>query len=225
MSALTESTTASRYDDDGYRRELSEAERAFQRVYGPWEAYDPEQARVLFEPLGVPWWVAGGWAIEAFTGVNREHEDIDVSMFRRDLGVLRAAVAGRFHVWAAGDGRLSPLVDVDAVMPDDADQVWLRAHALAPWRVDVVLNPDDGGRWVSRRDPSYVVDLDAVTWVRAGIRYLRPEVALAFKAKLQRPKDEADLDATLPLLDVVARDWLSDFLQRIHPRHAWLERV
>lgn len=213
------------YDDDGYRRDLSDEERAFQRVYGPWEAMDPAQAREVFEPLGVPWWVAGGWAIEAFTGVQREHEDIDVSMFRRDLDVLRAGVAGRYHVWAAGVGRLSPLDGADAVMPVDADQVWLRAHALAPWRVDVVLNPDDEGRWVSRRDPSYVVDLDAVTWERDGIRYLIPEMALAFKAKLVRPKDEADFAAALPLLDVAARHWLGDFLERIHPGHAWLKRL
>lgn len=213
------------YDAEGYRSALSEEERCFQRVYGPWEAWTPEQAREVFEPLSVPWWVAGGWAIEAFTGVARHHEDIDVSMFRRDLDVLRAGVAGRYHVWAAGEGRLSPLVDPAAVMPGEADQVWLRAHALAPWRVDIVLNPDTDGRWVSRRDASYVVDLDDVTWQRGGIRYLRAEVALAFKAKLARPKDEADLAVTLPLLDATARAWLTDFLRRIHPGHAWLERL
>ena len=208
VSVTGPAATPTPYDDEGYRRDLSDDERAFQRLYGPWEAFDPEQARTLFEPLGVPWWVAGGWAIEAFTGIAREHEDIDVSMFRRDLGVLRSAVAGRFHVWAAGSGQLFPIVDTDAVMPRSADGVWLRAHALAPWRVDVVLNPDDDGRWVSRRDPTYVVDLDVVTWELDGMRYLRPEVVIAFKAKLMRPKDEADLAATLPLLDAGARAWL-----------------
>jgi hypothetical protein len=33
--------------------------------------------------LDVPWWVAGGWAVEAFTGVARSHEDIDLSVLRR----------------------------------------------------------------------------------------------------------------------------------------------
>lgn len=225
MSRPPSEPTASPYDDDGYQRGLTESQRAFQRVYGPWEAFDPEQARDLFEPVGVPWWVAGGWAIEAFTGVERQHEDIDVSMFRKDLDVLRAAVVDRFHVWAVGDGQLFPLVDADASIPISADQVWLREHALAPWRVDVVLNPDDHGRWVSRRDASYVVDLVDVTWERDGIRYLLPEVVLAFKAKSTRPKDEADLTATLPLLDAAARDWLQSFLERIHPGHAWLERL
>ncbi len=212
-------------DDEGYRADLDDGARAFQRLYGPWDAFDPREARELFDPLGIPWWVAGGWAIEAFTGVSREHEDIDVSMFRRDLPVLRSGVAGRYHVWAAGEGALSPLEAPEASIPDTADQVWLRAHALAPWRADVVLNPDDHGRWVSRRDRSYVVDLDDVTWQHDGICFLRPEVALAFKAKSCRPKDQADLDATLPLLDEGQRRWLADFLDRIHPGHAWRDRL
>lgn len=213
------------YDDEGYRQGLKAEELSFQRLYGPWEAFSPERARELFDPLGFPWWIAGGWAIEAFTGVEREHGDIDVSMFRRDLPTLRRTLAGRFHVWAAGEGALTPLVDDATVMPVNADQVWLRAHALAPWRGDVLLNPDQDGRWVSRRDSSYVAELDAVTWQRDGIRYLRPEVVLAFKAKLARPKDEADLTAALPLLDEEALRWLADFLDRINPGHAWLDRL
>jgi hypothetical protein len=46
-----------------------------------------------------------------------------------------------------------------------AAQVWLREHALAPWRVDCILNPSSDGRWVSKRDSALVVDLDQVTWV------------------------------------------------------------
>ena len=36
------------------------------------------------------WWVVGGWAIEAFTGVARRHEDIDLVIWARDLPLLRA---------------------------------------------------------------------------------------------------------------------------------------
>ncbi len=213
------------YDDEGYRRDLKAEELGFQRLYGPWEAFSPEHAREVFDPLGFPWWVAGGWAIEAFTGVAREHEDIDVSMFRRDLPILRRTLAVRFHVWAVGEGALTPLDDETKEMPDNADQVWLRAHALAPWRADVLLNPDQDGRWVSRRDRSYVVDLGEVTWRRDGVAYLQPEVALAFKAKVVRPKDETDFAVALPLLDSRARGWLVSFLARIHPGHAWLDRL
>jgi hypothetical protein len=110
-------------------------------------------------------------------------------------------------------------------MPDSSDQVWLREHALSPWRADVVLNPDQDGRWVSRRERSFVADLEAVTWERDGIRFLRPEIALSFKAKAVRPKDESDFAATVPLLDDEARGWLAGFLDRVHPGHAWSARL
>ena len=35
--------------------------------------------------LDAPWWIVGGWAIDAFTGRPREHHDIDVGFFRADL--------------------------------------------------------------------------------------------------------------------------------------------
>jgi carbohydrate kinase (thermoresistant glucokinase family) len=199
-------------------------ELEFQRLWGPWEHVSPAQVRALFDPVGISWWIAGGYCIEAFTGVPRQHGDIDVSIFRRDLPVLRAALEGRLHIWSAGDG-LRPVNDDFPEPRDTADQVWLREHALSPWRVDVLLNPDLDGRWVSRRDTSFDAPLDDVTWERDGIRYLRPEIALAFKAKLARRKDERDFAATLPLLDGSARAWLADYLDRCEPGHSWRQRL
>jgi hypothetical protein len=75
-------------------------------------------------------------------------------------------------------------------VPDTADQVWLREHALAPWRYDVVLNPDPRRALGVRRDPSLDFDLDEITWIADdGIRYLNPEMALCYKARLDRRKD------------------------------------
>lgn len=209
----------------GYPPDLPAEELAFQRLYGPWEAFDPGQARQVFEPVGIRWWIAGGYAVEAFTGVHREHEDVDVSIFRRDVPALRKALHGRFHLWSAGQGALRPVGDRFPEPAEDADQIWLREHALAPWRVDVVLNPDEDGQWVSRRDPSFVAPLDDVTFESAGIRYLRPEIALAFKAKLARPKDEQDFAAAVPLMSSASRAWLADYLARIEPEHSWRHRL
>ncbi len=209
----------------GYALDLAPDELAFQRLYGPWQHFTPDEVRGIFGPIGIAWWIAGGYAVEAFTGIPRHHEDVDVSIFRRDVPLLRSALEGRFHLWSAGSGNLRPVNDDSPEPAPDADQIWLREHALAPWKADVLLNPDDDGRWVSRRDPSFVAPLDDVTWERDGVRYLRPEIALAFKAKLARPKDERDLSVTLPLLSDSARAWLADFLARIEPEHAWRDRL
>jgi hypothetical protein len=57
------------------------------------------------------------------------------------------------------------------------------------------------------------------------VPYQRPEVVLLMKAKHARDKDVADLTATLPLLSPAQRGWLAGALRRIHPGHAWIDRV
>jgi hypothetical protein len=91
----------------------------------------------------------------------------------------------------------------------------------------VQLNPDDDGRWVNRRLPEHVAPLDEVTWMREdGIRFINPEMALLFKARLHRPKDDRDLDVALPLLSAGQREWLHDMLERtVGSDHPWLARV
>jgi hypothetical protein len=147
-----------------------------------------------------------------------------VSILERDLPALRDHFAGRMHLWLAGSKMLKPMTDEDS-MPDWASQIWIREHALAPWQADIQVNPDRDGRWIFRRDPAYDFALDEVTWVDAdGLRCLNPEVALAYKAKLHRPKDDADLAATLPKLDDRQRTWFYDTVARLHPDHPWIAR-
>ena len=54
------------------------------------------------------------------------------------------------------------------------------------------------------------------------MRYLRPELVLLFKAKAARPKDWADLRATLPRLEPRAVSWLHGRLAETLPGHPWL---
>ena len=195
----------------------------FARIYGPQEPLKPAQARELLEGLDIQWWVAGGWSIEAFTGVPRSHEDIDLSILRRDLPKLREHLGRRFHLWAAAEGlvHLSP----GRPMPDQAEQGWFHEHALAPWLGEFLLNPDRDGEWQSKRDPAFSAPVEVVTWTRDGVRYLNPELVLAHKAKGTRAKDDRDLDAALPLLTGDQRRHLADFLARLHPDHPWRERL
>lgn len=62
-------------------------------------------------------------------------------------------------------------------------------------------------------------------WHCDGMVYQRPEIVLAFKAKLERGKDAADLERTWPLLGEDQRAWLRSTLERLHPGHHWLENM
>ncbi|MEV6287687.1 hypothetical protein [Kribbella sp. NPDC051770] len=205
---------------------LDPEELEFQQLYGPWHVSSPQDAARLLDGYPSDWWIAGGWAIEAFTGVRRPHEDVDVSLWRKDVELLREHLKGEWHLWSNAGGRLSPLTDRRPEPPDDADQIWLRRHALAPWEYDLVVNPDRDGRWIFRRDPSLDFALDEITWIASdGLRYITPEMALAYKARLNRPKDEQDLAAALPLLTSTQRTWLAGMINHLHPGHAWLSRI
>ncbi|TDD50208.1 hypothetical protein E1263_31205 [Kribbella antibiotica] len=210
----------------GYPEGLDPEELAFQRLYGPWKQSTPADAMAVLRGYGGEWWIAGGWALDAFTGVRREHEDVDVSLWRRDIEQLRLYLRETYDLWSNDGGRLQPLTDNRPEQPEQADQIWLRRHALAPWEFDVVVNPDRDGRWVFRRDPALDYALEDITWQAAdGIRYLNPEMALAYKAKLARPKDELDFAAALPLLSAEQRVWLADMIDHLHPGHPWPARL
>ena len=85
-----------------YADGLEPEELDFQRRYGPVEPATRAEAKEFFGGLGLDWWVAGGWSIEAFTGVPRHHDDLDVSFWRRHVPELVRYADGRYHVWAAG---------------------------------------------------------------------------------------------------------------------------
>lgn len=202
------------------------------RLYGPWAGHTPGDAAELLDGYPGLWWVAGGWAVQAFTGVVREHADCDVSILRDDLPLLRAHLAGVLDVWAAAGGALHPLdpatrpaAAADDVLPQGCSQVWTRRDGRSAWDYDVLLTPGSDSTWVYRRDTTLTLPMTDALWERDGVRYLQPEIQLLFKARGRRPKDDADLEATLPLLDEHRRSWLLDALRRTAPAHPWAQRL
>jgi hypothetical protein len=195
------------------------------RLYGPWTARTPQDAAELFAGYDRPWWIAGGWAIEAFTGVPREHGDVDPSIPRSDIGPLRRHLAGRLDVWEADSGTLRPLLDGDDEVTAECENLWLRPSGADPWEYDVILMHTTPTTWTFKRDARISRPLAEILWERDGIRYLAPEVQLLHKARALRSQDQADFDACAPLLDVRARVWLFDALELAHPGHPWTHQL
>lgn len=199
------------------------------RLYGGWAGRTPTDAAKLFADYPGTWWVAAGWALEAFTGVQRHHADLDLSVLRGELPLLRAHLAGRLDVWTASSGALFPLLpddDPDAapddILPTDCEQVWVRPSAFEPWEYDIQLAPGDSELWIYKRDHRIRMPLTDALWERGGVRYMRPDIQLLYKARGLRDKDQADFTATLPYLDAEQRDWLRASLTRTIPGHPWI---
>ncbi|GAB3258155.1 nucleotidyltransferase domain-containing protein [Kineosporia babensis] len=194
----------------------------FQRWYGTWEPLNPGTISAFMHGFDQPWWIVGGWSIQAFTGISRPHDDMDISILASDIPAFRDFLGDRWTAWNADEGWLRPFDQrFTQVRPDS--QLWIRRNAQSPWILDVPFTPDAGTRrWTNKRNPAHTENLEDVTWIAPdGLRYAKPEVTLMFKAAQAREKDRQDAHTTLPLLDERARTWLRDTMHRINPDHPW----
>lgn len=198
------------------------------RIYGPWLPRTPTDVGTLLDGYSGRWWIAGGWAIEAFTGVHRDHADIDPSIPRSELPLLRHHLAGRIDLWAADQETLRVLLPQDAhddQLPDSCENVWARPSGADPWQYDIILMRLEADTWVFKRDRRITRPVDQIVWSRDGINYLRPEIQLLHKARGMRPKDQQDFDTVLPLLADDDRNWLRAAIKLAHPDHPWLSAI
>jgi len=201
-----------------------------------WESWHPAQLATLLRGVTAPWYVAAGWALDLFRGQQtREHEDLEMGLpdTPEAFGQVRQALHS-YDIEVAGGpppGRLWP---VDSPAFALMHQTWVsevrQPGADAPlqriYRLDIFREPQRNGRWVCRRDETITLPYDQI--IRrdeSGIPYLAPQIVLLFKAKAARPKDQADLVSTLPLLAPEDRSWLADTLRRVHPGHEWLTQL
>ncbi|CAN5273663.1 hypothetical protein BH09ACT13_BH09ACT13_08830 [soil metagenome] len=145
----------------------------------------PQEVAELLGDCDAPWWIAGGYAIDALVGRTdrRVHDDIDIGVLARDKVEIRSHLA----IW-----------DLRCADPPGKLRSWRRGEIL--------------------REPIHDV------WAREQT-YLAPEVQLLFKSKTIRPKDEQDLEDSLPLLDSLQRRWLREALELVDPTHVWLRRL
>jgi hypothetical protein len=191
----------------------------------PWVPLDPVEVRQVMTGYGRPWWIAGGWALDMFLGRRtRDHADVDVGVLRSDQQAVQAQLRG-WELYLASDGVLSPWV-AGAEVPADTCDIWCRPDGSPSWALQFMLNPGNDDRWDCRRSPMVTMPMSrAVRRTGDGLPYLAPECQLLMKAKGLRPKDEADFDVVLPALDDEQRTWLRNALERVHPGHAWSERL
>jgi hypothetical protein len=192
------------------------------------KAFDPATRTAgYFAQYSLPWYVAGGWAVDLFLGrQTRPHQDIEVAVLRRDQRLLRHVFDG----WAWSKVVPGPQGGVKAVW---GEQEWLELpiHELYAREpngelVEVLLQESDAKAWRFRREPTISMPLSELGLrSELGIPILRPEVVLLYKAKSPRLRDEEDFIALLPALGDAQAAWLGEALDRCHPGHTWRTRL
>ncbi|WP_430592833.1 nucleotidyltransferase domain-containing protein [Humidisolicoccus flavus] len=190
-------------------------------LYGAWAPRWPSDAADLLDGWSGRWWVAGGFALDAAAGITRPHSDLDIVIPRTELSLLRGWLGRQYQVWCAFQGAIKPLRPQDQdILPIGTNQVWLRKSAYGLWEYDVQLDPSDHETWRYRKDPANSRPLADALFEKNGIRYLKPEIVLAYSSA--RPRLTKPLEVGLPLLDDEAKAWL---VETLPADHAWQERI
>jgi Aminoglycoside-2''-adenylyltransferase len=191
-----------------------------------WEPVHPQELAEFLASFARPWWICGGWALDLFLDrETRRHDDLDVALLRKDqvalFDYLRAwdlHYATPAHALEPWDGRpLAPPIH----------GIWARrsTEANAPWTCEFLLNEERNGEWLFRRNEAVRRPLEEVGDERDGVPFLRPEIALLYKAAEPTPKNDTDFALVVPHLSREASFWLLAALERCDDRHPWIDRL
>ncbi len=182
------------------------------------------------EGLSVPWYVAGGWAIDLFVGrVTRDHHDVDLAIARADQRTAYDHITDR--TWSKIVPHAEGLTDKGTIEPWDGALLSLPTHQIVAdddhgHRIEFLLNEIGPIEWRSRRNLEVTMPLSTMSLITDdGVRYLTPEIVLLYKAKHMRGWDEADFETALPQLYLAERHWLFHALEQEEPGHPWMKRL
>ena len=203
---------------------MIESSRTFDPDVSKWDAWRPEQAARVLADVDVPWYVAGGWAIDLFLGgQRREHGDLEIAIPDERFDEVAEALTGLEICVITGPGEAMLLEDARDRLAA-THQTWVREPGTGLWRVDVFRELSDDETWICRRDERIRLPFEqAIERTAEGIPYGRPEIILLFKAKhFHQEKNQDDFAAVLPELGPERRRWLAEALELVHPGHAWV---
>jgi len=192
-----------------------------------WDPYLPEEINELFKSLTIPWWIAGGWAIELFLGTKtRKHLDIDIQILRKDQLILQEFLES-WDLYKTNQPGLKPWKK-DEFLQLGVNCVWCRKTHEAPWKMEIMFLDSEGEEWIYRRKPSIRGLFSEIGMkTKSGIPYLSPEIQLLFKAQ-RKPvlKDQQDFDNVLKILDENKLLWLKEaLLKQLSRNHIWIQEI
>ncbi|WP_026690490.1 nucleotidyltransferase domain-containing protein [Alteribacter aurantiacus] len=194
-----------------------------------WKPLPIEDIQQLFKTLSIPWWIAGGWALDLYVGAKtRDHDDIDVVIVRDDVHKLNAALTERWELYKAVKGELT-LWERNEVLPSYFDNLWVKRIGSDTWNFQVMIVDTHGGDWLYKRKKTITRPIEEIGLQTAeGVPYLRPEIQLLYKGGSShiREKDVFDLETLLPIMSKREINWLKDSLNDQFPEgHDWIDRL
>ncbi|MCB9458317.1 MAG: amino acid transporter [Anaerolineaceae bacterium] len=194
--------------------------------FNNWQPISLEQTIALFDGAPFTWFIAGGYAVELFLGHSiREHDDVDVVVFREDQLAAQSWLKG-WRLYAADPpGTLRPWLQ-DEFLPFGVHDIWGHRDGKQHWEMQLMLAESEHDRWFARFDEGIGGPRNDLFTTYNDVPSIRIEVQLLYKCRRPRPKDEADFAACLPLLSDDQCQWLATYIRRLFPDgHPWLDKL
>ncbi|MGB2698431.1 MAG: hypothetical protein WBD28_11320 [Candidatus Zixiibacteriota bacterium] len=185
----------------------------------------PRKVFKLLAGFEKPWFVAGGWAVDLFLGkVTREHEDIEIAIFRCDQLTLR----NYLNDWEFKKVIPEPKMHTELWKEDEwldlpVHEIHAENSSSEISHLEILLNESSNDEWRFRRNPIITRPISMLgTHSENGIPFLNPEIVLLYKAKNPNPWDEADFENIARVLDRDRKSWLKQVIQTCYPGHSWI---
>jgi GrpB-like predicted nucleotidyltransferase (UPF0157 family) len=160
-----------------------------------------------------PWFVAGGWATDLFLGCEtREHQDIDIAIFREDQFALRRHLSGWNWEKVVNGTSLGWGSDQWLELPVHEVRASESGHHL-----EFLFNERRGDLWMFPRDQTVVRSISHFR-SDAALPILPPEILLLYKSNRPSKTDLADFRNVWPRLDSESRQWLADAMVNVRPQ-------
>lgn len=191
-----------------------------------WQPYTPHQIWGLLKDKGLPFWIAGGYALELFVGEPyRAHADLDIVVPRSAQQKLRTSLSEYAFYAADPPGQLRAWPDAEFLVKPIED-VWVKEQEGGPFVFQIMFLETDGLFWQFKRDPTVTGLITDYGWISAeGYPVIQPEIQLLHKAKSVREKDQIDFRECMPYLSDHQKSWLKQTLAQVHPNHPWLNEI
>ena len=179
------------------------------------------------------WWIGGGWAIDCWLGKQtREHEDIEICIWRTDLPIV--------YSYCPDWQYFTPIDNDWSLIPSgtllDETQFMLQLLQTSATIVNVpnmpptfefLLNDRVDDAWLVKDEPQVRMPLHLVYGLTPlGVPAVMPELVLLHKAwTVERAKDDHDFNQICDQLQKEQRAWLTAHIVRTRPEHRWLPRL
>jgi hypothetical protein len=186
----------------------------------------PKDIQALLSEGPFLWWIAGGWALDLFMGEQtRPHFDTDVAIARKDQGAAQKHLSKWDFQYAVRTGdkiELRPWKQ-GQMLGREIHGVWARQTTDSPWRFEFWLTEIEEEVWTFRYCGAVQHPVGRIGEnTPEGIGYLKPEIALLYKAARMREMDVQDFQRVLPHLGREQRLHLTADILRCWPEHPWL---